>query len=205
MAQSFKVIVVGESGTGKTAIIQRLINNTFRSESQATVGVEFKSFNCEIDGKPTKLQIWDTAGQEKSKSVAKSYFRNAVGALLVYDVTDRHSYEEVEIWLSDIQCLSHPNSVIILVGNKTDLMDTRVIGQKEAEYFAERHGILYIETSAKDGSNVQDTFLNLAREIYNKVNSGSLILPTLKQQPAMLYTDPNKKSDATIHEDSCNC
>ena len=211
LSQNYKVIVVGESSTGKTTIIQRLVQGTFREEAQSTVGVEFKSFVCTVDGKQRKLQIWDTAGQERFRSVAKSYFRNAVGAFLVFDVCSRASFEALDGWLNDIQSLSHPNSVIVLIGNKIDLTESRCISQNEATHYAERNGLIYIETSARSGVGIQEAFVRITREITIRIDAGQLTLPTLKSQPPIMYTNSNglggsNTSNSTIRkEDQCGC
>ena len=201
---SSKLIVVGSSGSGKTTIIQRFIMDTFRHESQATVGVEFKTYVCSINGKEVKLQIWDTAGQERFRSVAKSYFRNAVGAILVFTVTDRSTFTEAAQWLNDIHSLSHPNSVVLLVGNQIDQQDKRVVSESEALSFAKRHGLYYIETSALSGKNISEAFMHVAHEIHNKISAGNLILPTLVLQPPMIYTDPIQNQNDNINN-KCNC
>ena len=200
---NYKVIVVGESGTGKTTIVQRLVYGVFNEESTATVGVEFKSCVVKANGKNVKLQIWDTAGQEKFRSVAKSYFRNAIGALIVFDLTSTKSFDSVSEWLSDVQTLSHPNSIVILVGNKCDLADTRSVSRTEAEAFAERNNILYFETSAKDGTLINETFIRMATEISNKIASG-VLMPPQRSQPPSLYTDP-RGTKSTISDESGEC
>ena len=174
LSQNYKVIVVGESSTGKTTIIQRLVQGTFREEAQSTVGVEFKSFVCTVDGKQRKLQIWDTAGQERFRSVAKSYFRNAVGAALVFSLTDKKSFEALDGWLNDLQSLCVHNAVILLIGNKLDLAEGRVVSGEDANVFAERHGLEYFETSALDATNVDEAFVRLAKSVYEKVEKGEL-------------------------------
>ena len=211
LSQNYKVIVVGESSTGKTTIIQRLVQGTFREEAQSTVGVEFKSFVCTVDGKQRKLQIWDTAGQERFRAVAKSYFRNAVGAFLVFDVCSRGSFDALTEWLNDIQSLSHPNSVIVLIGNKIDLVDQRCVSQSEAQSYADRNNLIYIETSARSGVGIADAFIRITREITLRIEAGQLSLPTLKSQPQMMYTNSNglsgsNVSNATIRDQQqCGC
>ena len=149
VSQSFKIVVVGSSGVGKSAMVQRLIDGTFREEGQSTVGVEFKSFICPLEDQSVKLQIWDTAGQERFKSVSKAYFRNAVGAILVFDITHRDSYEKLITHINDLKSFCKPNMSIILVGNKNDLKSDRKVTEQEAIEFAKRYNFIqYIETSA---------------------------------------------------------
>ena len=170
---SYKVVVVGSSGVGKTAIVQRLVDGTFCDEGQSTVGVEFKSHSISFDEETMKLSIWDTAGQERFRSVSKAYFRNAVGAILVFSLDDSQSFAELDGWLNDLHALATPNAVILLVGNKADVQD-KTVTTSEAEAFAKRHNLEYLETSAKDGLNINDTFVRLARDINEKVKKGEL-------------------------------
>lgn len=188
---SFKFILIGSSGVGKTAILKRLVENTFSSDSQSTIGVEFDSTSVEVDGQQIKLQIWDTAGQERFRSIAKAYFRNAVGVILVFDITERKTFEEINMWLNDVHSLCDPAAAVLLVGNKSDLEDSRVITLAEAENFAKNHQLSYLETSALNGTNVSEAFLMTATNIYRK---------GLKSMPAKLQNQ--EKSD---DDDNCNC
>jgi small GTP-binding protein len=173
---SFKIVVVGSSGTGKSAIVQRLVDDTFREEGQFLIPVESQT---------VKLQIWDTAGQERFKSVSRAYFRNAVGAVLVYDITCEASFEELANWLHDLQQLCNPNAYIICIGNKSDLADQRQVGMQQAKDFADKHRLEYLETSALSGENVTDAFTRLAFGIASRVNIGVIAAggPTSKVNP----------------------
>lgn len=171
---TFKIVVVGSSGVGKSAIVQRLVDGTFREEGQSTVGVEFKPFIIPVEDQNVKLQIWDTAGQERFKSVSKAYFRNAVGAVLVYDISNDASFEDLTNWLHDLQQLCNPNAYILLVGNKADLEEQRQVGVQQAKDFAEQHHLEYLETSALSGANVTEAFTRLAYGIANRVNNGQI-------------------------------
>ena len=124
---SYKLILIGSSGVGKSALMRRLVEDTFTDECQSTIGVEFDSKVVMVEDQRVKLQIWDTAGQERFRSIAKSYYRNAVGVILVYDITERKSFEELGSWLTDVHALCEPNAVIELVGNKTDLAAKRTV------------------------------------------------------------------------------
>ena len=170
----YKVVVVGSSGVGKTAIVQRLIDNSFISDTQSTVGVEFKSFQVESDGFVCKLSIWDTAGQEKFRSVSKAYFRNAVGAVLVFALDDIDSFHELNTWINDLTSLAAPNAAILLVGNKADLTDNLAITENEALDFAKRYNVEYIEASAKSGQNIRETFTRLAKIIAEKIKNNEI-------------------------------
>ena len=170
----YKVVVVGTSGVGKTAMVQRLVDNSFQEETQSTVGVEFKSYQITLDTETIKLNIWDTAGQERFRSVSKAYFRSAVGAILVFALNDSDSFNELENWLNDLHSLAAQNAAIILIGNKSDLEQERAVTTSEGQAFAERHGMNYLETSAKDGNNINEAFLRLAKTINDKVKRGEI-------------------------------
>ena len=165
---SYKFIIIGSSGVGKTAVLKRLVEDTFTEESQSTIGVEFDSTILTIDEKKVKLQIWDTAGQERFRSLSKAYYRNAVGVILVFDITERKSFDDLPSWLNDVHALCDPNAVIQLIGNKCDLGSQRVVTLTEAEQFAEHHHMKYIETSAKAGQNIREAFIHVATTIMSK-------------------------------------
>jgi small GTP-binding protein len=165
---SFKFIIIGSSGVGKTAILKRLVEDTFTTDSQSTIGVEFDSTTIEVDGQTVKLQIWDTAGQERFRSIAKAYFRNAVGVILVFDIGERKTFDDVNIWLNDVHSLCDPTATILLIGNKSDLADARVVSLAEAEQYAHHHQLNYLETSALDGTNVREAFVKVGTQIYRK-------------------------------------
>ena len=171
---TYKIVVVGSSGVGKTALVQRLVEGSFSDESQPTIGVEFKCYPVLVGDEQVKLNIWDTAGQEKFRSVSKAYFRNAVGAVLVFAINNRDSFDELDNWLNDLHTLSAPNASIIVVGNKCDMDNKRVILNSEAISFADRHAIEYLETSALNDTNVTELFVRLANEIHEKVKNGEI-------------------------------
>jgi small GTP-binding protein len=165
---SFKCILVGSSGVGKTAILKRLVEDTFSEESQSTIGVEFDATILNIENRRVKLQIWDTAGQERFRSIAKAYYRNAVGVIAVYDLIDRKSFDELSGWMTDIHALCDANAVVQLIGNKADMASYRRISVQEAETFAAQHHIKYIETSAKSGAHIKDAFVKLAVDMMDR-------------------------------------
>ena len=199
---TFKIVVVGASGVGKTAIVTQLVSEHFREENQPTIGVEFKSYSVQVDDESVRLQIWDTAGQERFRSVSKAYFRNAVGALLVFDLTNRVTYDELNLWLNDISSLCSPNAQIILVGNKTDLEDQRQITEEEASDFSKRNNITYLETSAKSGDNVKEAFIRLASNVYRSIKDGSIkpAKPPEEKTPVAVVSAEDIEKNKT-----CNC
>jgi small GTP-binding protein len=188
---SYKVVVVGASGAGKTALLQTLLEVPFDRGVPTTIGVDFISWPCEIDGQRTKLQIWDTAGQERFKSVAKSYIRGSIGAILVFDVTSRVSFEAMTDWVRDVTHLCLPNAVFLVAANKTDLADQREVSKSEYEEFTDRNRLEIIETSALTGQNVKEVFLRMAHEIWARRKSGALVLPSTIPEPSILADDEN--------------
>nr|XP_047912638.1 ras-related protein Rab-4B-like [Anser cygnoides] len=168
----FKFLVIGSAGTGKSCLLHQFIENKFKQDSNHTIGVEFGSKVVNVGGKTVKLQIWDTAGQERFRSVTRSYYRGAAGALLVYDITSRETYNALTNWLTDARTLASPNIVIILCGNKKDLDADREVTFLEASRFAQENELMFLETSALTGENVEEAFLKCARTILNKIESG---------------------------------
>lgn len=172
----FKLLIIGDSNVGKSSLLLRFADNSFTGSYITTIGVDFKIRTVEIDGERVKLQIWDTAGQERFRAVTRSYYRGAAGALMVYDITRRSTYNHLSSWLTDARNLTNPNTVIILIGNKADLEAQRDVTYEEAKQFAEENGLLFLEASAKTGENVEDAFLEAAKKIYQNIQDGSLDL-----------------------------
>ncbi|KGL80251.1 Ras-related protein Rab-4B, partial [Tinamus guttatus] len=168
----FKFLVIGSAGTGKSCLLHQFIENKFKQDSNHTIGVEFGSKVVNVGGKTVKLQIWDTAGQERFRSVTRSYYRGAAGALLVYDITSRESYNALGKWLGDARALASPSIVIILCGNKRDLDTEREVTFLEASRFAQENELLFLETSALTGENVEEAFLKCARSILSRIEAG---------------------------------
>jgi len=170
----FKFLIIGNAGVGKSCLLHQFIENKFKSDTTHTIGVEFGSKVIRVGGKSVKLQIWDTAGQERFRSVTRSYYRGAAGALLVYDVTSRDSYNALTQWLNDAKTLASQHIVVILVGNKKDQEADREVALLEASRFAQENEMMFMETSAMTGENVEETFLRCARNILSKIESGEL-------------------------------
>jgi Ras-related protein Rab-2A len=161
-------------GVGKTCLLLRYANDSFSPTFITTIGIDFKIKNIQLDGKRIKLQIWDTAGQESFRSIARSYYRDAAGALLVFDLTRRESFGHLHRWLQEARQFANPGITITLVGNKADMNHKRVIQKEEAEHFARENGLMYVEASAKTALSVDDAFLETAKVIWEKINSGSI-------------------------------
>ncbi|KAL9642986.1 hypothetical protein ABK040_010678 [Willaertia magna] len=162
----FKIVLIGDSGVGKSNLLSRFTRNEFNLESKSTIGVEFATRTIQTDGKTIKAQIWDTAGQERYRAITSAYYRGAVGALLVYDIAKRATFENVERWLKELRDHAVPNIVVMLVGNKSDLRHLRAVTTEEAKAFAEKNSLSFIETSALDSTNVELAFLTILKEIY---------------------------------------
>ncbi|KAL8381008.1 hypothetical protein RB595_005348 [Gaeumannomyces hyphopodioides] len=170
----FKVVLIGDSGVGKSNLLSRFTRNEFNLDSKSTIGVEFATRSIQVDSKTIKAQIWDTAGQERYRAITSAYYRGAVGALLVYDISKHQTYENVIRWLKELRDHADANIVIMLVGNKSDLRHLRAVPTEEAKAFASENHLSFIETSAFDASNVELAFQNILTEIYRIVSSKAL-------------------------------
>ncbi|KAL2336238.1 hypothetical protein Fmac_010684 [Flemingia macrophylla] len=170
----FKVVVIGDSAVGKTQILSRFAKNEFCFDSKSTIGVEFQTRTVTINEKVIKAQIWDTAGQERYRAVTSAYYRGALGAMLVYDITKRQSFDHVARWVEELRSHADSSIVIMLVGNKADLVDLRMVPTEDAVEFAEDQGLFFSETSALSGDNVESAFLKLLEEINRVVSKKAL-------------------------------
>ncbi|KAE8707826.1 Ras-related protein RABA1g [Hibiscus syriacus] len=170
----FKVVLIGDSGVGKSNLLSRFTRNEFSLESKSTIGVEFATRSIRVDDKVVKAQIWDTAGQERYRAITSAYYRGAVGALLVYDVTRHVTFENVERWLKELRGHTDANIVIMLVGNKADLRHLRAVTTDDAEAFAERENTFFMETSALETTNVESAFTDVLKQIYRVASRKAL-------------------------------
>jgi len=208
-AYTFKYIIIGDSGVGKSCLLLQFTDKRFEGVHDITIGVEFGARIIQLNQQDIKLQIWDTAGQESFRSITRSYYRGAVGALLVFDVTRRETFEHVASWLEDAQANCNTPITVMLVGNKCDLETKRVVSKDEALAFATAKGLVYLETSARTGAKVDEAFINTAQTVYDRVQAGE-VDPALVagkpipgsgagRQPAKPATTTPKKSG------SCPC
>lgn len=169
----FKVLIIGNSCVGKSNILLRFSDNLFHESFLPTIGVDFKIRNVECKNKTIKLHIWDTAGQERFKTITATYYKGAHGIILVYDITDRISFQEIENWLSEIEHHASAKVTKILVGNKSDLEDQRQVSYQEGKDFADKLGMEFLETSAKSRINIDETFMKLTNAILPTVPSNN--------------------------------
>ncbi|KAM4077652.1 hypothetical protein ACJW30_12G154900 [Castanea mollissima] len=165
-----KIVLIGDSAVGKSNLLSRFARNEFDTNSKATIGVEFQTQAVEIDGKEVKAQIWDTAGQERFRAVTSAYYRGAVGALIVYDITRTTTFDSVKRWLDELTTHCDTTMARILVGNKCDLENIRAVSVEDGKSLAEAEGLFFMETSALDSTNVEAAFEVVIREIYNNIS-----------------------------------
>ena len=165
----FKIVLIGDSGVGKTNILSRFINNEFSLTTQATVGVEFGSKIIKKGEKLIKLQIWDTAGQERYKSITSAYYKGSKGAFVVYDISRKSTFDNVDKWIDELKNNGSEDVFIMLVGNKSDLKDKREISEEDVQKKAQLYNVAFCETSALEGKNIEYAFESLINEITKKV------------------------------------
>jgi len=200
----FKIGLVGESGVGKSCLLVRWVDNDFFTEDDKyTIGVDYKFKSVTIKDKNVKLQIYDTAGQERFRTVTASFYRGAHGILLVYDITDKESFgTRVEEWLKEIKNYTPDNTPIVLIGNKCDMDSKRSVDQTIAKAFADKHNLRFMETSAKDGTNVNEAFMLLAEKVvdvkFNKDTGSSKPGPTIVKPEQAASGGGKKKSGCII-------
>lgn len=166
----FKLLLIGDSGVGKTCLLFRFSEDAFNTTFISTIGIDFKIRTIELNGKRIKLQIWDTAGQERFRTITTAYYRGAMGIMLVYDITSEKSFENIKNWIRNIE--EHASSDVerMILGNKCDMNDKRQVSKERGEKLAIDYGIKFLETSAKTSINVEESFITLARDIMARLN-----------------------------------
>ena len=191
----FKVLLLGNSDVGKSSLLLRFVDALWNESFVPTIGVDFKVKTIEIGEKKVKLQIWDTAGQERFRNVVATYFRGSNGILLIYDITNRESFKNLESWLIEIEKNASENVLKILIGNKNDLESDRVISSEEGQNFANRNGMQFIETSAKLDTNVSEAFHTLGK-LMLEFNSNKKPLEQKKPENKTLTASAGKDLNA---------
>jgi len=164
-----KLLLIGDSGVGKSCLLLRFSDDTFTTNFITTIGIDFKIRTIELDGKRVKLQIWDTAGQERFRTITTAYYRGAMGILLTYDVTDEQSFQNIRNWMKNIEEHAAENVNKILIGNKCDLVEKKVVDTQRGQQLAEGYNIKFLETSAKNNLNVEEAFFSIARDIKSRL------------------------------------
>ncbi|KAL1323219.1 hypothetical protein HN51_068286 [Arachis hypogaea] len=193
----FKIVIIGDSAVGKSNLLSRYARNEFNLHSKATIGVEFQTQSLQIDNKEVKAQIWDTAGQERFRAVTSAYYRGAVGALIVYDISRRTTFDSVGRWLDELKTHCDTTVAMMLVGNKCDLDNIRAVSIEEGKSLAEAEGLFFMETSALDSTNVKTAFEMVIREIYNNVSRKVLNSDTYKAELSVNRVSLVNNGDAT--------
>jgi small GTP-binding protein len=163
----FKMVIVGDSGVGKTNILLRYLKNEFNEQTKSTIGVEFGTKKIVIDNIKIKIQIWDTAGQERYKAITSAYYKGAHGALIVYDLTRKETYNNVEKWLSNLKNNGDEKMAVMILGNKSDEVDKRVVTTEQGQDKAQRSGVPFFETSALTAENISQAFDEIFYKMYN--------------------------------------
>ncbi|KAB5519012.1 hypothetical protein DKX38_023331 [Salix brachista] len=196
----FKIVLIGDSGVGKSNILSMFTRNEFCLESKSTIGVEFATRTLQVDGKTVKAQIWDTAGQERYRAITSAYYRGAVGALLVYDITKRQTFDNVQRWLRELRDHADSNIVIMMAGNKSDLKHLRAVQEQDGHAFAEKEGLSFLETSALEGTNIEKAFQTILTEIYHIISKKALAA----QEAAATSTVPGQGTTIIVADASGN-
>ena len=197
----FRYIIVGDMGVGKSCLLLQFTENKFRQKHELTIGVEFGGKIIDINNKKIKIQIWDTAGQEAFQAITRSYYKGAIGALLVYDITRKDTFSHITKWLEVVKSYSAKKICIILIGNKIDLENKRQVSKENGENFAKKNGILFLETSAKTAERVNDAFITSAQVILEGIKLTG-IDPTFPSQNIKIDEDDE---DDIKTKKKCNC
>jgi len=199
----YKVVLFGDSGVGKSNLVSRFTRNEFNLDKKSTIGVEFATRTVGIDSKMIKGQIWDTAGQERYRAITRAYYRGALGAMLVYDISKHQSFRNIEMWLRELNENADKGIITMLIGNKCDLKELREVPTEEAKAFAERHSLLFLETSALDATNIDVAFQQVLTEIYRQKTRHS---PEEEEQETKPTVSQSVKLDTPEKkQDDCKC
>jgi small GTP-binding protein len=182
----FRLLIVGESGVGKSCILLRFADDMFESDCLSTIGVDFKVRELDLEGRRVKLQIWDSAGQERFRNITSSYYRNASAVIIVYDVTSQDSFDKVAGWIDEVR--RHIQVPLLIVGNKCDLVERRQVTTEAGTEFAQRQGLIFMETSAKVNTNIEEAFRQLSKQLVD----AELAKPKPAETPGNVVLNPTK-------------
>eukprot|EP01084_Bolivina_argentea_P089617 161668_1 len=198
----FKLLLIGDSGVGKSCLLLRFADDTYTESYISTIGVDFKIRTMELGGKTIKLQIWDTAGQERFRTITSSYYRGAHGIIIVYDVTDMESFNNVKTWLQEIDKYASDSVNKLLVGNKCDLVVKKTVDTGVAKEFADSLNIPFLETSAKNSTNVEEAFVKMASEIKKRISAGG---PSGARSGGVKLPAAGERVHSKKEKDGCAC
>lgn len=208
----YKIVLIGDSGVGKSNLLSRFSRDEFEIDTKSTIGVEFSARTIEVDNKIIKAQIWDTAGQERYRAITAAYYRGAHGAIIVYDITRKETWEHIDKWYNELITHAGDKIKIMLIGNKIDLNNLRKVSTVEGKFYAEKYKISFIETSALNSHNVNDSFNNLFKDIYRSNFENQKLQQKLQEEEEeniiiSLGTELNLPHDNNINTDKkkCNC
>ncbi|OQR93783.1 Rab1 family GTPase [Achlya hypogyna] len=193
----FKLVLIGDSGVGKSCLLLRFADDAFTESYITTIGVDFRFRTVKIDKKTVKLQIWDTAGQERFRTITSAYYRGADGIIMVYDVTSQESFDHVNDWLNEVNRYASEGTCKLLVGNKSDITSRKVVSYETAKAFADSLAIPFLETSAKNAQNVEEAFLTMASEL---ITIRELVGTSTNPQGTQLTNDSKSSSS-----NGCGC
>jgi Ras-related protein Rab-2A len=189
---------------GKSNILSRFIMGRFNPEHEITIGCEFMAKNIQINERNVRIQIWDTAGQESYRSITRSYYKSSTCAFIIYDVTDKKSFTNISSWLDECREMCYKDMLICLVGNKIDLEDKRVISKEEGQKFADDNGLLFFETSAKTGTNIEEIFNKCTSDIVSKIESGAIVVDSFNSG-IKIGKYPNKEIEQALVQKKKGC
>ena len=198
----FRYIIVGDMAVGKSCLLLQFTDHKFRHQHELTIGVEFGGKTIEVKNKNVKIQIWDTAGQEAFQAITRTYYKGAIGALLVYDITRRDTFEHINKWLNEVKLNGSKDICCILIGNKNDLEDQRQVKLEEGEELAKKNNLLFLETSAKTAYNVEDAFVKSAEQILdNIIRTG--VDPTAPSKNVKISIADDEEEEVTQKKGCC--
>ena len=198
----FRYIIVGDMAVGKSCLLLQFTDHKFRHQHELTIGVEFGGKNIEVKNKTIKIQIWDTAGQEAFQAITRTYYKGAIGALLVYDITRKETFEHIRKWYDEVKLNGSKDICCILIGNKKDLEEQRQVKYEEGKRLAEENNLLFLETSAKTAENVQECFTISAERILDQINKSG-VDPTAPSKNVRISIDDDEEEEKEQPKKTC--